>query len=94
MTKFAYIGKDGILHVSGNAQTAKEKAINGKVVKTEHPAGGGYPIVAGEEIIVYSPERMSLKGLAGKEWDMPENAQYILNPKDYPTLVTLYKQCM
>ena len=53
---FAYIDRGGIMHVSKSAKTAREYCARGKVVVTEHPAMHGYPVVDGEEIIVYGPE--------------------------------------
>lgn len=82
MTKFAYLDKGGILHISGNESVAKEYSRNGKAVKTEHPAGGGYPIVNGEEIIAYSETKMKL-----------EAKGELLNPAKYPTVAELYRKC-
>lgn len=82
MEKFAYLDKGGILHISGNESIAREYSGNGKVVKTEYPAGGGYPEVGGEEIIVYSETVMKLEAKGEP-----------LDASQYPTLSELYRKC-
>lgn len=59
--KFAYIDKGGIMHVTEREDWAKEYSANGKYVKTDAAASGGYPLEGGEQIIVYSPEDMRLE---------------------------------
>lgn len=82
MTKFAYLDKAGILHITGNKKTAKEYCGRGKVVETEHPAGGGYPEVGGEEIIAYSETRMKL-----------DAKDELLDVSKYPSVAELYRKC-
>lgn len=82
MSKFAYLDKGGILHISASEKTAKEYSKTGKVVKTEHPAGGGFPLVAGESIIVYS-ETVMKKDAKGEP----------LDASMYPQLAELYRKC-
>lgn len=83
MKKFAYLDKGGVLHITVNEQTAKEYSKSGKVVETELPASGGYPVVADEEILVYSETKMKLEATS------PET----LDATMYPQLAELYKQC-
>ena len=58
--KYAYLDKGGILHVSGSFDTAKNYSANGVVVETTVKAEHGYPIVNGEQIIVYDEETMKI----------------------------------
>lgn len=75
MKKYAYIGRSGILHISANKNTAAEYSANGKVVMTEMTAIHGYPVVNGEEIIVYSPEEMKLDARGDVIEVIPELAE-------------------
>lgn len=81
MKKFAYIDKAGIMHITKDMQTAISYAQKGTtVIETEVEASGGYPVVKGEEIIVYSPEVMKIDAQGGKIKVIPELAE-------------LYKKC-
>lgn len=77
---FAYIDRGGIMHISKNAKTAREYCARGRVVVTDFPAMHGYPVVNGEEIIVYGPEEMKITALGGCIKPVPE-------------LAALYKEC-
>ena len=78
--KFAYLDKGGILHVSGSYDTAKNYSANGVVVETTVKAEHGYPVVNGEQIIVYNEETMKITADGDK-----------LEP--IPVLAMLYSQC-
>ena len=78
--KYAYLAKGGILHVSGSYDTAKNYSANGVVVETTVKAEHGYPVVNGEQIIVYNEETMKITADGA-----------ILKP--IPVLAELYKQC-
>ena len=45
MKKFAYLDSAEILHITKKEEIAKSHAKNGKVVATDYPAEGGYPVV-------------------------------------------------
>ena len=82
--KYAYLDKGAILHISESEETAKKYAkLNGKVVPTEIPAEHGYPVVGGEEIIVYSETEM--KTDAGSDG--------CLDASKYSELSKLYSKC-
>lgn len=81
MKKFAYIDKAGIMHITKDMETALKYAQKGStVVPTEVLAKGGYPLVEGEEIIVYAPDEMRKDAHGAKIPVVPELAE-------------LYKQC-
>lgn len=85
MKKFMYIDKTGILHIVSSKEGAEKNSANGKVIETEYPAEGGYPVaeVNGikEEVIVYDEEHMKVSA-RGKYIDV------------IPELAELYRQCM
>lgn len=83
MKKFAYLDKGGVLHITANEEIARKYSRNGIVVETEHPARGGYPVVADEEILVYDETTMKLDG------GSPDT----LDSELYPQLAELYRQC-
>lgn len=79
--KFAYLAEGGILHITKNIDDATEFADEGTtVVPTEFPAEHGYPVVNGEQIIVYDEETMKITA---------DGATL----KPIPALAELYKQC-
>lgn len=83
MSKFAYLDKGGVLHITAKEETAKEYSRNGRVIATELPASGGYPLVGNEEILVYNETTMKLDG------GSPET----LESAKYPQLTQLYREC-
>ena len=79
--KFAYLAEGGILHITKNIDTATKYAEKGTtVVPTEFPAEHGYPVVHGEQIIVYDEETMKITADGST-----------LRP--IPALAELYSQC-
>ena len=55
MKKFAYLDNAEILHITKSEGIAKAHSGNGKVVMTEFPAKGGYPIDnVGNYYVLYS----------------------------------------
>lgn len=83
MKKYAYVDKDGIMHIVSNKKDAEDYSKNGKVIETDILASSGYPIVNGEKIIVYN------------ETEMKKDAtdKFFLDASRYPHLVELYKLC-
>lgn len=82
--KYAYLDKGAILHISESEETAKQYAkYSGKVVPTEIPAEHGYPVVDGEEIIVYSETEMKLDA----------TSEGSLDASKYSELSKLYGKC-
>ena len=77
---YAYIDKGGIMHMVADPNTAIEAIGRGKIVLTDIPCKYGYPIVNGEQVIVYGPEDMKL--------DANE-----ANIEPIPALAELYRQC-
>ena len=53
MKRFAYVDRNGIMHVVKERKTAEQYSANGKVVETEIEAENGYPVVKGKQVIVY-----------------------------------------
>lgn len=80
MKKFAYIDRDGIMHVVKEEKTAKQYSGNKKVIETDIEAENGYPVVNGKAVIVYSEECMKHTA-KGKQI------------KVIPELAELYKKC-
>lgn len=72
---FAYIDRGGIMHVSKNAKTARQYKARGHVIVTDFPAMHGFPVVDGEEIIVYGPEEMRLDAKGDCIEPVPELAE-------------------
>lgn len=78
---YAYIGDGNIMHVAKDFQTAVTYASKGtRVIETEQQYDMGYPVVNGEQIIVYGQDEMKITG------DGP-------NIKVIPVLAELYKKC-
>ena len=67
MKKFAYLDKAYILHITKHEATAKSHSVNGKVVTTNFPAKGGYPINEKENAYVLYSETEEKHG-----YDIPE----------------------
>lgn len=86
MTKYAYLDRGFILHIVNGEDTAKEYSVNGKVVATKIEAEGGYPIVDGKSVIVYSLEEAYLDG------NLNTGTRVDLN--DYTAIKQLYKSVM
>lgn len=86
MTKYAYLDRGFILHVVDTEDTAREYSVNGKVVATKIEAEGGYPIVDGKSVIVYSLEEAYINGNL--------NTGRKINLNDYPTIKQLYASIM
>ena len=83
MKGYAYLTKEGILHITSDKETAKEYCGQGIVVETEAAYAHGYPLAGGKEIIVYDENTMKLESTD------KEN----LDPLNYPELAALYSQC-
>lgn len=83
MKNYAYLTEAGILHLVNKEETALQEIRKGKIVETGIEARGGYPVVNGEEIIVYNETTMKL---AAKDTDT-------LDVLKYPQLAELYKKC-
>lgn len=82
--KYAYLDKGAILHISESEETAKQYAkYSGKVVPTEIEAEHGYPVVNGEEIIVYSETEMKTDA----------TSDGCLDAAKYSELSKLYSKC-
>lgn len=84
MKKYAYLDKAGIMHIVEERATAAKYSANGKVVETDLPANGGYPMgmFRGRihEIIVYDEETMKIEARGVKIPVIPE-------------LAALYEEC-
>lgn len=79
---YAYIDKGGIMHIVENFNTALDYVgDSNKMVETEIEYAHGYPVVNGEQVIVYGPEDMKLDANEG-------------NIEPIPVLAALYKECM
>lgn len=87
MKHYAYIDKGGILHIVEKRETAMEYAA-GKVVETEIPCAGGYPLHEGKDVTMYDLETAYIGGNArsgsGRRAKMSE----------IPEIVALYKACL
>ena len=81
MKKFAYVDRNGIMHVVKERKTAEQYSGNKKVVETDIEAENGYPVVKGKQVIVYGEGCMKLDA-KGK----------LIEP--IPELADLYKQCI
>lgn len=78
---YAYIDKGGIMHVVEGIQTAIDYAKKEtEVIVFEGDYNGGYPVVNGEMIIVYSPEEMKVDAHGDKI-------------SVVPALAEVYKKC-
>lgn len=78
---YAYIDDGGIMHVVEGIQTAIDYAKKGtKVMEFEGEFAMGYPVVAGEAVIVYGTDEMKHSG--GGE-----------NIPAVPELAELYRKC-
>ena len=84
MVSYAYLDSGKIMHVVEEKHTAERASGTGKVVETEIECGGGYPVVGGEGIIVYSETEMKTDATK----PAIKNAD-----KLYPQLAALYSQC-
>lgn len=71
-TGYAYIDMKSVLHVVSEEATAR-KYGRGRVAEVDFEFGGGFPIVDGEPLIVYSD---------GREKNGREVPQYILELMD------------
>ena len=59
MKRFAYVDRNGIMHVVAKLDTAREfKALGTTIVETEIKAEHGYPVVYGKQVIVYDEDCM------------------------------------
>lgn len=77
---YAYLTKSGILHIVDNPNTAIEAIGRGKIVLTDIPNKYGYPVVDGEQVIVYGVGKMKHEAQNG-----------FIEP--ISVLDELYKQC-
>ena len=78
---YAYLTKGGIMKVVENPNTAMgAKGEQSNIVLTDIEYKYGYPVINGEQIIVYSPTLMKLEA-TGEKID------------DIPSLAELYKKC-
>ena len=78
---YAYLTKAGVLKVVENPNTAMEAMGESNIILTDIECKFGYPVVNGQQIIVYGPEEMKLEANGGKI-------------DAIPALAELYKKCM
>ncbi len=78
---YVYLTDAGIMKAVENPNTAMEfKGENSDIILADIECKFGYPVVNGEQIIVYSPTLMKLEA-TGEKID------------DIPALAELYKKC-
>ena len=82
---YAYIDKAGILHVVAERKTAEEYAA-GKVVETNLPFSGGYPLHGSKDVTMYSEDLAYLGGNA-------RSGRKVVPEEDIPEILALYKSC-
>lgn len=79
---YFYLTDAGIMKAVENPNTAMEaKGENSNIILADIECEYGYPVVNGEQIIVYSPTLMKLEATGGEIDAIPELAE-------------LYKKCM
>lgn len=78
---YAYLTNAKILKVVENPNTAMEAMGESNIILTDIECKFGYPVVNGQQIIVYGPEEMKLEANGGKI-------------DAIPALAELYKKCM
>ena len=61
MLGYAYLDKGNILHIVTDLDTAKQYAKS-KIIETFISYAHGFPVYAGERILVYSPDKVVYKG--------------------------------
>ena len=78
---YAYLTNAKILKVVENPNTAMEAMGESNIILTDIECKFGYPVVNGQQIIVYGPEEMKLEANGGKIDAIPALAEH-------------YKKCM
>lgn len=84
---YTYLDKGNILHAVSEQEDAKQYSKNGKVEEVEYPCNGGYPIIAGQSVVMYSTEKAVVSN--GEEYTKDGIP---LDLKQYPQLIDLYKR--
>lgn len=83
---YAYLDKGSILHAVEKEEDAKQYSKNGKVEKIDYQCKGGYPLIAGQSVVMYSTEKAVVSN--GEEYTKDGIP---LDLKQYPQLLVLYK---